>query len=195
MRNLFSILAAFFVGILLCISVIACANDPVEIGNNSNDDLRAQITALTTRINELETRLAAAEGKVDNIEDEIDYEIVFQKFNQYFDGCDCNYDEQIAGLKKLIDEIQETSNAPFLKLLSTRFSWGDDGSSNFIYDGYGRLIKLIGQNDTIVNISYNDNVCTITFDEEKWIFTFDRAIPNSPLVNYVLYTFFTEWVY
>ena len=98
MRNVFSILAAFFVGILLCISVLACANDPVEVSNNSNDNLQAQIAALTTKINELETSgtLLAIElisRSIEQIENKLDFGsgINVQLENVISDGTNYDY--------------------------------------------------------------------------------------------------------
>lgn len=197
MKNLFSILAAFFVGILLCVSVLACANDSEEVNSSGDGNgnaiavMQDQISKLTSKIDELEGKLAEAETKIDNIEDEIDYELVFQKFNQYFEGCDCNYDEEIAELKAMIENIK-TNNATLPKLLSVH---NTDGSrSSWEYDGYGRLVAVSDNYGNYYTISYDNNQCIVTSDDGyKDVFTFDREIDHSNL-SCILYTFFNDYI-
>lgn len=191
MKNLFSILAAFFVGILLCISVLACANDSEEVNSSGDGNaiavMQDQISKLTSKIDELEGKLAEAEIKIDNIEDEIDYELVFQKFNQYFEGCDCNYDEEIAELKAMIENIK-TNNATLPKLLSVH---NTDGSrSSWKYDGYGRLVAVSDNYGDYFTISYDDNQCIVNNYD---VFTFDRVIEHSNISS-VLYAYFNNYI-
>lgn len=197
MKNLFSILAAFFVGILLCISVLACANDPDDVNNSSSAiaAMQDQISKLTSKIEELEGKLAAAEKKIDNIEDEIDYELVFQKFNQYFEGCDCNYDEDIAELKKQMDNLKTLSAEElFPKIISYKYTnnYGDEININAEYDNKGRVIKITAKeyysNNTDVDtysISYNENQCIINSGSQA-VLTFDCSEISIPTLNYFL---------
>lgn len=197
MKNLFSNLAAFFVGVLICVSVLACANDSEEVDNNSNTiaTVQDQISKLTSKIEELENKLAEAEEKIDNIEDEIDYELVFQKFNQYFEGCDCNYDEEIEKLTEKIDNIKALSTEDlFPRMTNYKYTsnYGDEISISAEYNDMGRIIKIIEReyysdhtNINTYSISYNENQCVINSDTRAAL-TFDSSEISTPALNYFL---------
>ena len=187
MKNLFSNLAAFFVGVLICVSVLACANDSEEVDNNSNTmaTVQDQISKLTIKIEDLENKL----------EDEIDYELVLQKFNQYFEGCDCNYDEEIEKLTEKIDNIKALSTEDLFPRMTNykyKSNYGDEISISAEYNNMGRIIKITEREyypdytdvDTY-SISYNENQCVIN-SGSRAVLTFDCSEISTPALNYFL---------
>ncbi|MBO5893767.1 MAG: hypothetical protein J6Q31_05870 [Alistipes sp.] len=54
MKNVFSNLAAFCLGLSVCVAIIACATDSNDYNSNSIEVLSEQIIKLTERVKELE---------------------------------------------------------------------------------------------------------------------------------------------
>ena len=54
MKNIFSNLAAFCLGLSVCVAIIACANDTDDYTGNSIEELSEQIIKLSERVKELE---------------------------------------------------------------------------------------------------------------------------------------------
>ena len=54
MKNIFSNLAAFCLGLSVCVAIMACANDTDDYSSNSIEVLSEQIVKLTERVKELE---------------------------------------------------------------------------------------------------------------------------------------------
>ena len=193
MKNLFSNLGAFCSGLLICVAVIACANDTDDNTGNSIEVLSLQIAELTERVKSLENNM-------NNIEEELDYDIIFQKLGG-LSSCDCSGD--IEEIKNQLATLGTAGKTP----LPTKFEAHQyDGDYEYIYlndakyDEEGRLISLICKYKEIApdpsynrsstrtyTISYNENVCTIKVGSNTYTHTFSEDVKNDyKAINYYL---------
>ena len=108
--------------------------------SNSIAVLNEKIMALTARVNELEEKL-------ENVEENLDYEIIFQKISQNFgDGAICNCSDEIENIKETISNLQFSiynKNSLFPKI--NQIYGNDNGwqeTSDCEYDDNGRLISI-----------------------------------------------------
>lgn len=200
MKNIFSNVSAFMVGVLICVAAFACATDSDDANSNSIAVLNEKIMALTARVNELEEKL-------ENVEENLDYEVIFQKISQNFgDGAICNCSDEIENIKETISNLQSTTpNNLFPKINQidgTSGGWQE--TSNCEYDDKGRLISIKdveketydGKTNTYTysyTISYDGNCCIINENspEEgyscKYTITFDDdTLENCQAINYTI---------
>lgn len=200
MKNFFSNASAFMVGVLICVAAFACATDSDDANSNSIAVLNEKIMALTARVNELEEKL-------ENVEENLDYEIIFQKISQNFgDGAICNCSDEIENIKETISNLQSTTpNNLFPKINQI---YDNDGNwqvtSDCEYDDKDRLISMkvvekeIYNGQTYTNtltytISYDGNCCIINENnpEEgyggKYTITFDDdTLEDCQAINYAI---------
>ncbi len=201
MKNFFSNASAFMVGVLICVAAFACATDSDDVNSNSIAVLNEKIMALTARVNELEEKL-------ENVEENLDYEVIFQKISQNFgDGAICNCSDEIENIKETISNLQFSiynKNSLFPKINQI---YGNGGifqeTYDCEYDDKGRLIstKVVeketyeGKTTTSTEtytISYDGNRCIINnYDDEGYSFkhtiTFDDdTLENCQAINYTI---------
>lgn len=198
MKNIFSNVSAFMVGVLICVAAFACATDSDDANSNSIAVLNEKIMALTARVNELEEKL-------ENVEENLDYEVIFQKISQNFgDGAICNCSDEIENIKETISNLQSTTpNSLFPKINQI---YDNDGNwqvtSDCEYDDKGRLISMKvveketynGQtytNTLTYTISYDGNCCSMikngTEYTENHTFTFDDdSLEDCQAINYAI---------
>ena len=200
MKNLFTNLAAFCLGSLICVTIIACANDIDDNSDNSIALLSNQIKDLSERLTSLEKNVGEIKEDMENIEDELDYEIVFQKFNSYFNGEE--YKAEIDAIKEQLNSMsgggQELPQLAKSDMIIHTFY--DDRTTNvynsFEYADDGRLIKIIehdSKDETLIfDVSYSENKCIIKCKDEDYMektytLTFnEEEINNIDDVNYLI---------
>lgn len=193
MKNLFTNLAAFCLGSLICVTIIACANDIDDNSDNSIALLSNQIKDLSERLTSLEKNVGEIKEDMENIENELDYEIVFQKFNSYFNGEE--YKAEIDAIKEQLNSMSG-GGQELPQLTNITGEYQDEkyyGKNVFDleYDDNGRLIKLIVDYDDvsdIYNITYSENKCIIksvfTGGYDKWTLTIkNNEIDNPQAIN------------
>ena len=175
----FSILAAFATGLVISVSIMACADDLQEIVNcNCNDTIKE----LLTRIEELEKQVKELK--------EPDYDALAQIIMDRIDmdsSTPSDSEERLAAIEQVVDQLK---NASAMENIG-KYKWSSndilDESESFTceYDELGRLIKFRvkvseEQIDTgVFHCTYNDNVCTMTCDGVKDVWTFTLADENS----------------
>ena len=175
----FHTLAAFTLGLVISISIMACADDLQEIVNcNCNDTIKE----LLTRIEELEKQVKELK--------EPDYDALAQIIMDRIDmdsSTPSDSEERLAAIEQVVDQLK---NASAMENIG-KYKWSSndilDESESFTceYDELGRLIKFRvkvseEQIDTgVFHCTYNDNVCTMTCDGVKDVWTFTLADENS----------------
>lgn len=200
MKNFFSNASAFMVGVLICVAAFACATDSDDANSNSIAVLNEKIMALTARVNELEEKL-------ENVEENLDYEVIFQKISQNFgDGAICNCSDEIDNIKETISNLQFSiynKNSLFPKINQIYDNVGNwQVTSDCEYDDKGRLISMKVVEKEIYNgqtytdtltytISYDGNCCSMikngTEYTEKYTFTFDDdTLEDCQAINYAI---------
>lgn len=198
MKNLFTNLAAFCLGSLICVTIIACANDIDDNSDNSIALLSNQIKDLSERLTSLEKNVGEIKEDMENIENELDYEIVFQKFNSYFNGEE--YKAEIDAIKEQLNSMSGGGQElPQLANITSEFLDGEYYSKDgwdFEYDDNGRMIKLIIREDyddgtIIFNITYSENKCIVKYEYtggyDKYTITLkDNEIDNPQAINYLI---------
>lgn len=199
MKNFFSNVSAFMVGVLICVAAFACATDSDDANSNSIAVLNEKIMALTARVNELEEKL-------ENVEENLDYEVIFQKISQNFgDGAICNCSDEIENIKETISNLQSTTPNNLFPKINQIYGNGGGWQETYDceYDDKGRLIstKVVeketyeGKTTTSTKthtISYDGNCCIINeYDDEGYSFkhtiTFDDdTLENCQAINYTI---------
>lgn len=187
------------VGVLICVAAFACATDSDDANSNSIAVLNEKIMALTARVNELEEKL-------ENVEENLDYEVIFQKISQNFgDGAICNCSDEIDNIKETISNLQSTTPNNLFPKINQIYGNGGDWQETYDceYDDKGRLIstKVVeketyeGKTTTSTEtytISYDGNRCIINeYDDEGYSFkhtiTFDDdTLENCQAINYTI---------
>lgn len=199
MKNFFSNVSAFMVGVLICVAAFACATDSDDANSNSIAVLNEKIMALTARVNELEENL-------ENVEENLDYEVIFQKISQNFgDGAICNCSDEIENIKETISNLQSTTPNNLFPKINQIYGNGGIFQETYDceYDDKGRLIstkaveketyegKTTTSTETYT-ISYDGNRCIINnYDDEGYSFkhtiTFDDdTLENCQAINYTI---------
>lgn len=200
MKNFFSNVSAFMVGVLICVAAFACATDSDDANSNSITVLNEKIMALTARVNELEENL-------ENVEENLDYEVIFQKISQNFgDGAICNCSDEIENIKETISNLQFSiynKNSLFPKINHIDGKHGNwQETYDCEYDDKGRLISMKvveketynGQTYTgtkTYTISYDGNCCSIItndteYTEEHTITFDDDTLEDCQAINYAI---------
>lgn len=181
----FSVLAAFALGLVISVSIMACADDLQEIVNcNCNDTIK-----------ELLTRIETLEKRVDTIK-EPNYDSLVKLVVEHLNTItpaptptptECPNEERLAAIEQVVDQLK---NASAMENIG-KYKWSSndrlDESESFTceYDELGRLIKFRvkvseEQIDTgVFHCTYNDNVCTMTCDGVNDVWTFTLADENS----------------
>ncbi len=181
----FSVLAAFALGLVISVSIMACADDLQEIVNcNCNDTIKE----LLTRIETLEKRVETIkEPNYDSL-----VKLVVEHLNTTTPAptptpTECPNEERLAAIEQAVDQLK---NASAMENIG-KYKWSSndrlDESESFTceYDELGRLIKFRvkvseEQIDTgVFHCTYNDNVCTMTCDGVNDVWTFTLADENS----------------
>lgn len=179
----FSVLAAFALGLVISVSIMACADDLQEIVNcNCNDTIKE----LLTRIETLEKRVETIkEPNYDSL-----VKLVVEHLNTTTPAptpTECPNEERLAAIEQVVDQLK---NASAMENIG-KYKWSSndrlDESESFTceYDELGRLIKFRvkvseEQIDTgVFHCTYNDNVCTMTCDGVNDVWTFTLADENS----------------
>lgn len=181
----FSVLAAFALGLVISVSIMACADDLQEIVNcNCNDTIKE----LLTRIETLEKRVETIkEPNYDSL-----VKLVVEHLNTTTPAptptpTECPNEERLAAIEQFVDQLK---NASAMENIG-KYKWSSndrlDESESFTceYDELGRLIKFRvkvseEQIDTgVFHCTYNDNVCTMTCDGVNDVWTFTLADENS----------------
>lgn len=199
MKNFFSNASAFMVGVLICVAAFACATDSDDANSNSIAVLNEKIMALTARVNELEEKL-------ENVEENLDYEVIFQKISQNFgDGAICNCSDEIENIKETISNLQSTTPNNLFPKINQIYGNGGIFQETYDceYDDKGRLIstkaveketyegKTTTSTETYT-ISYDGNRCIINnYDDEGYSFkhtiTFDDdTLEDCQAINYAI---------
>lgn len=210
MKNLFTNLAAFCLGSLICVTIIACANDIDDNSDNSIALLSNQIKDLSERLSSLEKNVGEIKEDMENIEDELDYEIVFQKFNSYFNGEE--YKAEIDAIKEKLNSMsgggqelpQLATSAEYFTETVSGTTYKDNRICQYEFDNNGRMVKItcthyetdgdfVENLTTTYNISYSGNQCIIkgtipdSGGEDKFILTFkEDEINNHKAVNHLI---------
>ncbi len=179
----FHILVAFALGLVISVSIMACADDLQEIVNcNCNDTIK-----------ELLTRIETLEKRVDTIK-EPNYDSLVKLVVEHLNTTtptpnptECPNEERLAAIEQAVDQLK---NASAMENIG-KYKWSSndrlDESESFTceYDELGRLIKFRvkvseEQIDTgVFHCTYNDNVCTMTCDGVNDVWTFTLADENS----------------
>lgn len=179
----FSVLAAFALGLVISVSIMACADDLQEIVNcNCNDTIK-----------ELLTRIETLEKRVETIK-EPNYDSLVKLVVEHLNTTtptptptECPNEERLAAIEQAVDQLK---NASAMENIG-KYKWSSndilDESESFTceYDELGRLIKFRvkvseEQIDTgVFHCTYNDNVCTMTCDGADDVWTFTLADENS----------------
>lgn len=179
----FHILVAFALGLVISVSIMACADDLQEIVNcNCNDTIK-----------ELLTRIETLEKRVDTIK-EPNYDSLVKLVVEHLNTTtptptptECPNEERLAAIEQAVDQLK---NASVMENIG-KYKWSSndrlDESESFTceYDELGRLIKFRvkvseEQVDTgVFYCTYNDNVCTMTCDGVNDVWTFTLADENS----------------
>ena len=178
----FSVLAAFALGLVISISIMACADDLQEIVNcNCNDTIKD----LLTRIETLEKRVnTIKEPNYDSL-----VKLVVEQLNTTTPTpTECPNEECLAAIEQVVDQLK---NASAMENIG-KYKWSSndilDESESFTceYDELGRLIEFrikTSYDDevttAIVHCTYNNNVCTMTCEDADDVWTFTLADENS----------------
>lgn len=181
----FSVLAAFALGLVISVSIMACADDLQEIVNcNCNDTIK-----------ELLTRIETLEKQVKELK-EPDYDALAQIIMERIDidSSTPSYDEE--RLDAIEQEVAQLKNASTMENIGSYTHSSSYGSTTatFEYDNEGRLTKATGiakygggTETTVFTFTYNDNVCTITSDQGSYIFTLSNENSrNFKLINDIM---------
>ena len=178
----FSVLAAFALGLVISISIMACADDLQEIVNcNCNDTIKD----LLTRIETLEKRVnTIKEPNYDSL-----VKLVVEQLNTTTPTpTECPNEERLAAIEQAVDQLK---NASVMENIG-KYQWSSGGYVNDTesftceYDELGRLIEFrikTSYDDevttAIVHCTYNNNVCTMTCEDADDVWTFTLADENS----------------
>lgn len=192
----FSVLAAFALGLVISVSIMACADDLQEIVNcNCNDtikDLLKRIEALEEQINEEPDYDALVQLVVDRL-----------NTSTPSTGTGDSNEERIATIEQEVARLKNAND----KQRIGNYSWKssiDACSQNctYEYDDLGRLSKIIqvltdekGNVETLVyNCSYNGNVCTLTGTATPHKFVLANADSQDfTLVNHIITNWTFDW--
>lgn len=178
----FSVLAAFALGLVISVSIMACADDLQEIVNcNCNDTIKE----LLTRIETLEKRVnTIKEPNYDSL-----VKLVVEQLNTTTPTPTvCPNEERLAAIEQAVDQLK---NASTLENIGS-YKWSSGGYVNDTesftcdYDELGRLVKFRVKTSyddevtaAIIHCTYNNNVCTMTCEGADDVWTFTLADENS----------------
>lgn len=179
-KKTFHTLAAFALGLVISISIMACADDLQEIVNcNCNDTIKE----LLTRIETLEKRVETIkEPNYDSL-----VKLVVEHLNTTTPAptptpTECPNEERLAAIEQAVDQLK---NASVMENIG-KYQWSSGGYVNDTesftceYDELGRLVKFRVKVSydgevatTIAHCTYNNNVCTMTCEDadDEWVFT------------------------
>lgn len=154
----FSVLAAFALGLVISVSIMACADDLQEIVNcNCNDTIK-----------ELLNRIETLEKQVKELE-EPDYDALAQIIMERIDidSSTPSYDEE--RLDAIEQEVAQLKNASTMENIGS-YRWGNFDNTVFEYDNLNRIIKAtntqvdsyFGTTVRTWTCTYDNNICHIT---------------------------------
>lgn len=200
----FSVLAAFALGLVISVSIMACADDLQEIVNcNCNDTVKE----LLTRIEELEKRVnTIKEPNYDSL-----VQLVVNRINTTTPtpptDDNCINEERIAAIEQEVAQLKKASTMDNI----SSYSWIDDGhteNTTYEYDDLGRITKATnsytysadGRTETTIwTCSYNNNVCEVTIDwgdaDDITSFTYTHAndlYRNFNAIKHFIYSHTTD---
>lgn len=181
----FSVLAAFALGLVISVSIMACADDLQEIVNcNCNDTVKE----LLTRIEELEKQVKELK--------EPDYDALAQIIKDRIDIDSSTPNDDEERFAAIEQEVAQLKNASTMENIgSYRFVGTTESvTAKYEYDNNGRLTKAtcttIGYGNTDVDVwtcTYNGNVCTVTCDDMTKTFTLSNdQSRNFKLINDII---------
>lgn len=188
----FSVLAAFALGLVISVSIMACADDLQEIVNcNCNDTIK-----------ELLTRIETLEKQVKELE-EPDYDALAQIIMERIDidSSTPSYDEE--RLDAIEQEVAQLKNASTMENIGS-YSWGNFDNTVFEYDNLNRIIKATntvvwdyGTDVATWTCTYDNNICYITcnytgpYDSGTDSFSFTLANEQSRNFNAIKQLIYT----
>lgn len=162
MKNIFSNLAAFCLGLSVCVAIIACANDTDDYNSNSIEVLSEQIVKLTERVKELEkSSKNATLPKVVSTE--------FYYKDTAFDGCIDNYTFDEKGrITKITSHSSSTNGSEnYSETCVYNVTYSDNkckiGNST---GSYTSTVTLTFDGDDIKNVRAVNNMIVSIFTEE-----------------------------
>lgn len=166
-KKSFSTLAAFLLGAVISITVVACADDLKEfVECNCNDTIKE----LFAKIDGFEDRIV----KIEKIDYDSLAQIVFQRINtnNTINNCDCEekweeLDKKLESLNKDILELKTSTPKSNVATFEQYWEGNKDYTASFIYDTNGRMIeaRTTGQYENYSYVmTYEDNVCTVYRD-------------------------------
>lgn len=181
----FSVLAAFALGLVISVSIMACADDLQEIVNcNCNDTVKE----LLTRIEELEKQVKELK--------EPDYDALAQIIKDRIDIDSSTPNDDEERFAAIEQEVAQLKNASTMENIgSYRFVGTNESvTAKYEYDNNGRLTKatcttiVYGNTDVDVwTCTYNGNVCTVTCDDMTKTFTLSNdQSRNFKLINDII---------
>ena len=182
----FSVLAAFALGLVISVSIMACADNLQYITtcncDNTIKDLLNRIDALEKKVNKIE------EPNYDAL-----VQLVVDRLNSSAPstGNSNVSEERIAAIEQEVNRLKDASKTE--NISSYKWSDGTDYESlTCTYDELGRLSKLDikvaydGEVSTdTATCSYNGNVCTLTYEGESDVWTFTLSDKDSQNFNIV----------
>ena len=181
----FSVLAAFALGLVISVSIMACADDLQEIVNcNCNDTVKE----LLTRIEELEKQVKELK--------EPDYDALAQIIKDRIDIDSSTPNDDEERFAAIEQEVAQLKNASTMENIgSYRFVGTNESvTAKYEYDNNGQLTKAtcttIDYGNTYVDVwtcTYNGNVCTVTCDDMTKTFTLSNdQSRNFKLINDII---------
>ncbi len=195
-KKTFSTLAAFLLGAVISITVVACADDLKEfVECNCNDTIKE----LFAKIDGFEDRIV----KIEKIDYDSLAQIVFQRINtnNTINNCDCEETieelrTKLATLEKDISSMQATSTLNDIKSYSTYSEGMHMADGKYEYDDKNRLSRFerTEYNETGISaifnytFTYTDNECQVFRDGYlKEVFRFDDSKNNNYEIIKLMY--------
>lgn len=172
----FSVLAAFALGLVISVSIMACADDLQEIVNcNCNDTVKE----LLTRIETLEKRVnTIKEPNYDSL-----VQLVVNRINTTTPtpptDDNCINEERIAAIEQEVTQLKNASTMENIGSYNYTNGYSYE-NAKYEYDELGRIIKVTesykdatdeNARQNIITCTYNNNVCTINDGNETTTFT------------------------
>lgn len=193
----FSVLAAFALGLVISVSIMACADDLQEIVNcNCNDTVKE----LLTRIETLEKRVnTIKEPNYDSL-----VQLVVNRINTTTPtpptDDNCINEERIAAIEQ---EVTQLKNASTMENIGSYYWNNADQYKNitFEYDDLGRIVKAsfnshYGSQENFsgtITCTYNGNICTMSGIDGTVKFTLsDNESRNFVAIKYFIYYWINE---
>ena len=189
----FSVLAAFALGLVISVSIMACADDLQEIVNcNCNDTVKE----LLTRIEELEKQVKELK--------EPDYDALAQIIKDRIDIDSSTPNDDEERFAAIEQEVAQLKNASTMENIGS-YSWGKFDNTVFEYDNLNRIIKATnttvdsyaGTEVATWTCTYDNNVCHINVNytgpnesgNDSFSFTLaDEQSRNFNAIKQLIYT-------